>query len=173
MKHSPGQGSLHRGKFHPDEEHTTKTPTSFKRMLSAQPILKFSSSDTQKMASILFRENIRLLLGIYFQRANVESKVHQHHICGSYTCPWGCFPTLRADPHRKTCQFFTNSPELYFQCCQNTDFNSSCVAYAFSLPTQRAGQSCPDIWVLVWPAESSVFTGFISHCNGLCWTTQV
>lgn len=86
MKHSTGQGSLHRGKFHPDEEHTTEPPTDFRRMLSAQPTLKFSSSDSQKVASILSREDITLLFGIYFQRANVERKVHQNHICGSYTC---------------------------------------------------------------------------------------
>lgn len=51
---------------------------------------------------------------------------------------------------------------------QDTNFNSSCVVYAFSLPIQRATQSCPNTWVLVRGAESSVFAGFISHCKGLC-----
>lgn len=87
MKHSPGQGSLHRGKFHPDEEHPLKTPAGFRGMLSAKPALK-SCVQTQdnKLASIPSREYVKLLLGIYFQRANVESKAQQHHICGAYTC---------------------------------------------------------------------------------------
>lgn len=145
MKHSPGQGSLHRGKFHPDEECITKPPTGFRRMLSAQPTLKFSSSDTQKVASILSREGIRLF-GIYFQRANVEREVHRNNICGSYICSWGSFPTLRADPDRKTCQFFMNLPGLYFQCChskQDTDFNSSCGGLCLQPPHPEGKTELP------------------------------
>jgi len=84
MKHSPGQGSLHRGKFHLAKEHPMKTPAGFR----PKPTLKSSSSDTKQktLASILSREEIKLLLGIYFQRVSVERKAHQHHISGAYTC---------------------------------------------------------------------------------------
>lgn len=84
MKHSPCQASLHKGnftlmknthKFQGDAATQTNSEV-FKSMHNMQTMLI--------LVGILSREDLKLLLGIYFQRVNVERNAHEHRTCGTY-----------------------------------------------------------------------------------------
>lgn len=169
MKHSPGQGSLHRGKFHPDEEHSTKTPAGFRRMLSAQPTLRFSSSDTQKVFSP--ERTLGGCLEFIFREQMLKGKCISITVVGLTPAPEVFSPLSGQTQTERPAHSSRTDQDCIFSAVTQNKTQTSIpvvVVYTFSFPLKRAGRSYPNIWVIVGPAESSVFAAFIFLCKGPC-----